>query len=152
MTVWRVASPAAILAVFALALPIGLPRASSSVSDEQCFTLGDRPPSAVRTDVIAAFERCSSLYPNDVRLLADLGALYEATGDQAQAETRYRRALLVDPDDGELRLRLGRLLLRRGAAADARREAEVALKVQPNRQALLELRRDAETSLAGAPR
>jgi hypothetical protein len=41
------------------------------------------------------------------------------------------------------------LLLRRGAAVEARREAIAALIVQPNRQSLLDLRHDADVSLAG---
>ena len=150
MTIWRVAVPAAVLCLFAVALPVGLPRASSTVSDEQCLTLADTPPAAARPDVVAAFERCSSLYPDDTQLLADLGALYEATGAPQRAETQYQRALQLDPDFADLRLRLGRLLLRRGAAADARREAVAALIVQPNRQSLLDLRHDADVSLAGA--
>jgi tetratricopeptide (TPR) repeat protein len=121
------------------------------VSDEQCLTLADTPP-APRPDVLAIFERCSSLYPDDSQLLADLGALYEATGAPQRAEIQYRRALQIDPDFADLRLRLGRLLLVRGAAAEARREAVAALAIQPNRQSLLELQHDADVSLAGAAR
>ena len=151
MNAWRLLSPAAILTVGALALPVTMPRPRSTVSDEQCLTLGDSPPAPVSTEVIATFERCIAVYPNDVQLLADLGALSEAGGDFAQAENIwYQRALGVDPDYADLRLRLGRLLLRRGAAPDARREAAAGLRVQPNRQALLELQHDADARLAGA--
>jgi Flp pilus assembly protein TadD len=152
MTIWRVAVPAAVLCLFAVALPIGLPRASSTVSDEQCLTLADTPPPAARADILTAFERCSALYPGDTQLLADLGALYEAAGTPQRAEVQYQRALQIDPDFADLRLRLGRLLLKRGAAAEARREAIAALAVQPNRQSLLDLRHDADVRLAGPAR
>ena len=151
MHIWRVAAPAAVLCFLAVALPVGLPRASATVSDEQCLTLADTPPAA-RPDVIAAFERCSILDPNDTQLLADLGGLYEATGAPERAETYYQRALRVDSDFADLRLRLGRLLLRRGAAAEARRQAVAGLTIQPNRQSLLDLRNDADMTLAGASR
>ncbi len=87
-------------------------------------------------------ERCRALYPNDVELMADLGTVYEFTDRATQAEAIYRDALAIDPSYADLRLRLGRLLLRRGATDEARREAESGLLVQPNRQALRDLRDD----------
>ena len=41
----------------------------------------------------------------------------------ARAEEAYRRALALDPDFADLRLRLGSLSLRRGGAAEAEAEA-----------------------------
>ena len=139
----RVLAPALALCLWAAALPVSLSRGANAASDEDCLTLADTPPSD-RPDLAATLERCSTLYPNDVELLADLGAHYEANGRKSDAEAIYRRALAVDPGYADLRLRLGRLLLARGAAALARREAEAALEVQPNRQALLELLRVAQ--------
>ena len=138
----RVLVPALALCLWAAALPVSLSRGANAASDEDCLTLADAP-AAPRPDLPATLERCSALYPNDTELLADLGAHYEAGGRRSEAEAVYRRALAVDPGYAELRLRLGRLLLARGAAALARREAEAALEVQPNRQALLDLLRDA---------
>ena len=143
----RVLVPALALCLWAAALPMSLSRGPNAASDEECLTLADAPPPP-RPDLLATLERCSALYPADVELLADLGAQYETAGRRSEAEAIYRRALAVDPAYAELRLRLGRLLLARGAAALARREAEAALEVQPNRQALLDLLRDAQH---GAP-
>ena len=84
--------------------------------------------------------------------MADSGSAYEASGELARAEEAYLRALALDPDFADLRLRLGTLLLRRGGAAEAEAEATRALRVQPNRQALLQLqqasRESASRSLA----
>jgi tetratricopeptide (TPR) repeat protein len=142
----RLLVPALALCLWAAGLPVSLSRGVNAASDEECLTLADAPP-APRPDLVATLERCSALYPADVELLADLGAQYEAGGRRPEAEAVYRRALAVDPAYAELRLRLGRLLLARGAAALARREAQAALDVQPNRQAALDLLRDAQ----GAP-
>jgi tetratricopeptide (TPR) repeat protein len=142
----RVLVPALALCLWAAGLPVSPSRGVNAASDEECLTLADAPP-APRPDLVATLERCSALYPADVELLADLGAQYEAGGRRPEAEAVYRRALAVDPAYAELRLRLGRLLLARGAAALARREAQAALDVQPNRQAALDLLRDAQ----GAP-
>ena len=64
-----------------------------------------------------------------------------------KAELAYTRALKLDPDYADVRLRLGRLLLARGADAEALKQADMALRVQPNRAALLDLRNEAR--LAG---
>ena len=82
--------------------------------------------------------------PTTERLIA---RFYERIGKPTQAEAIYRKALLIDPQYAELRLRLGRLLLQRGAHAEARDQAARALRVQPNRQALLDLLDAAGTPL-----
>jgi tetratricopeptide (TPR) repeat protein len=86
----------------------------------------------------AALEECSVQHPDEVGVLAELARRYEPI-DSGRAEALYRRALARDPGYADLRLALGTLLLRKGAAADARTEAETALRIQPNRRALLEL-------------
>ena len=82
------------------------------------------------------------MFPADVELLADLGGRGRSH-HPARSEAAYRRALAIDPGYADLRLRLGGLLMRRGATLEARREAEAALRVQPNRRALLDLLRAA---------
>ncbi len=113
-------------------------------AEEQCLTLADTRPDPERADLIPVLEDCQARHPTDVELMADLGRLFESAGRASDAESIYRRALLVDPAYGELRLRLGRMLLTRGDATGARREAVAALRVQPNRQAILDLLHDAE--------
>ena len=146
MSTSDVATPVVILGLFLLALPVSIPTGASRVSDLECLTLPDSPPVA-RLDLTGILERCTAVYPRDVELLADLGAQYERTGQTNQAETIYGKALLIDPEYAELRLRLGRLLLQRGARAEARDQAARALRVQPNRQALLDLLDAAGTPL-----
>jgi uncharacterized protein HemY len=140
----RILGAACVLAFLWAALPVRLARPATGPAEEQCLTLADRVADSARRDLIPAMEQCRARHPSDVELMADLGRLYEGADRSADAEAIYRRALLVDPGDGDLRLRLGRLLLTRGEAIAARREAEAALSVQPNRQAILDLLHDAE--------
>jgi hypothetical protein len=58
-----------------------------------------------RTDA-SAMERCLVLRPDDVELMVDLADGYRKGGDPARATALYRRALAVDPDDGDVRRRL----------------------------------------------
>jgi Tetratricopeptide repeat len=88
---------------------------------------------------VPAFERCLEVRPDDVELMADLGAAHEQAGQWDRAESVYRRALAIDGEDGDVRVRLGNILLRRGDAAGARREAVAALAVQPGRAPALDL-------------
>ena len=75
--------------------------------------------------------------------MTDLGGAYEEAAQWDRAEAVYRRALSIDPEDGDVRVRLGVVLLERGDRAAALREATAALAVQPNRIAALELLRRA---------
>jgi tetratricopeptide (TPR) repeat protein len=132
--------------MFALLLPAQLPRTSASIADEACLTLADSDaPEDIPTDQL---ERCSTLYPTDVDLIALVGARAEAARQRDAAEAAYRRALALEPGFADLRLRLARLLLARGAAAEAAREARIALETQPNRQALTDLIREADARAA----
>ena len=79
----------------------------------------------------AALEQCLTADPDNAELMTDLGDAYGRSGDAVRAERLYRRALAVDPRDGDVHLRLGELLLTRGAAAAARLEGAAALAVQP---------------------
>ena len=129
---------AALLCVFWLALPVRLQRASGGPSNEECLRLADCPPADTHAD-LATLERCSAVVVDDVELMADLGAAYESAHRPADAESVYRRAIALDPDYADLRARLAVLLLQRGAADEARAHLTAALRVQPNRRALLDL-------------
>jgi tetratricopeptide (TPR) repeat protein len=127
-----------VLALLGFALPIRVRNTADPPLIEYCLQLADRAP-ATGADALADLERCSALVPDDVELLADLGSAYEFAGRHADAETVYRDALRRDPAYADVRVRLATLLLRRGAAADAREQAALALRIQPNRKAVLEL-------------
>jgi len=135
-----------ILCAYWMALPIHVGHSSRGPSLGECLTLADRPPEGPAA--IPALERCLALVPNDTEILADLAAQYEAAGRLDDAERACRQGLDIDPQYADLRLRLGRLLLRRGARDEARQQADAALLVQPNRTALVELRREAATPAA----
>jgi Flp pilus assembly protein TadD len=108
-------------------------RPAGTALDCDHFAAGDTP----------ALERCLEVRPDDVELMTDLGDVYEAAMQWDRAEAVYRRALTFDPVDGDVRVRLGRVLLQRGDLGGARREATEALVVQPGRTAALELLRRA---------
>jgi tetratricopeptide (TPR) repeat protein len=127
-----------VLGLLDFALPIRVRDAADPPLIEYCLQLADRAP-AHDADALADLERCRALVPDDVELLADLGSAYEFAGRHADAETVYQDALTRDPAYAEVRVRLATLLLRRGAAADAREHAALALRIQPNRKAVLEL-------------
>jgi Flp pilus assembly protein TadD len=80
---------------------------------------------------VPALERCLDAQPDDVEAMLDLGGAYELAGRADEAERLYRRALTVDARDGDVHLRLARLLLARGDRTGARREGEAALAMQP---------------------
>jgi len=80
---------------------------------------------------LPTLEACLSLDPQNVELMTEIGDRYAATGAGDRAETMYRRALAVDPHDGDVHLRLGDLLLTRGDADGARAAAQAALRSQP---------------------
>ena len=129
------AAAVAMLVMCGIVFPASMPRPSSGVSKEDCLVLGER--AAAGAPPLSLIERCSALYPKDVELLADLGRAYERD-DPARAERAYTEALAIDPAYADLRLQLARLLLRRGDASGAVREAEAALRVQPNRQVIVQ--------------
>lgn len=102
--------------------------------------MADRPVD--RTVSVTLLEQCAGLLPDDAELLADLGAAYGAAGLADQAEAAYRRALDRDPDYADVHVRLARLLLQRHATTEARAHAQSALRLLPNRQAVIELLAD----------
>ena len=142
--------PLTVAGLLVALLPVPLPGGAVLPESEQCLTLADTPaaPSASR----ALLERCSLIYPDSAELFGDLAAAYEAAGSDGQASTAYQRALSIDPEHSELRMRFGRLLLRSGEPLAAVREAQAALMVQPNRLAVHQLLQDAQRAAAAAER
>ena len=129
---------AALLSIYWIALPLALPRSSPQLSNGQCLSRADSVPASIPV-LIPLLEECSALLPADVELIADLGDQYEHAGQWAAAEAAYQRALTIDPEYADVRRRLAILMLRRGARDDARSQIEAALRIQPNRQVLLDL-------------
>ena len=129
----RVLRPLGLLALFVIVIR-GLPdRPRPAAPDAGCDA------AASGTADPATLERCLEIHPEDVELMMDLGAAREKAQQLDQAEALYRRALEVDPDDGDAHLRLGEMLLRRGDKAGAEREGVAALKVLPGSPAALGL-------------
>jgi tetratricopeptide (TPR) repeat protein len=77
--------------------------------------------------------------PADAAVLTDLGDSYVSRGLSDLAEDAYRRALAVDPRDGDVHVRLGEVLLQRGDRHGAHVEAESALRWHPGSSRALNL-------------
>jgi cytochrome c-type biogenesis protein CcmH/NrfG len=105
--------------------------------------------SQVTPDDVPTLERCIERQPGNVELLADLGGAYERSSLWDRAEGAYRRALEIDAEDGDIRVRLAQILLRRGDMDGARREGTAALALQPGRAAALDVVRRATPGEAG---
>ena len=133
----RVGAAAVALVVLALALPVRLPSAGGGSSSDECLTIADRPLTSA--DAIPRLEQCATIVPDDVELLADLGAAYEAAGRSTDAERIYLQILTIDDTYADIHVRLARLLLPRRETGAARRHLERALQIQPNRQAITAL-------------
>jgi tetratricopeptide (TPR) repeat protein len=116
-----------------LALPISFKQASTGPSNQECAQLADRPPTESGVS-LTALEACATLLQDDVELLADLGQAYESASRGADAEAVYHRILSRDSNYGDIEGRLARLLLKRGAADEARPHIEAALRIQPHRR------------------
>jgi len=129
-----------LLLVFALVVPRLGERTRAGEGTLDC--------SHVAADDMAALERCVELHRGDVELMTDLGAVYERSSQSNRAEDLYRRALTFDPEDGDIRVRLAELLLKKGDAEGARREGTAALTVQPGRGPALDVVRRATAAEA----
>jgi tetratricopeptide (TPR) repeat protein len=84
-----------------------------------------------RTPPDASAAQAGDVDPTDVAVLTDLGDSYLKAGRVDLAEQAYRRALALDPRDGDVHVRLGELLLDRGDRGGASAEAESALRWHP---------------------
>jgi cellulose synthase operon protein C len=71
-------------------------------------------------------------HPDDFARLALLGGLYEETGDSRRAIETYRRALLADPRQLDVRLRMIRLLQESGDLDKAIVEYEGLIRIAPH--------------------
>ena len=131
-----------VLALLWLALPVPIGRDDENLTSADCLTVGDRAGGAPATPR-PVLERCSAMLETDTDLLTELAAIYEAAGEMTKAEAAYADALRIDPGLAEAHVRLARLLLRRGAARDARGHADAALAIQPNRRVVVALRDEA---------
>jgi cytochrome c-type biogenesis protein CcmH/NrfG len=129
----RVLWPAALLLVFVTSLQGLYEWARPAAPSVGCDRLSSGD--------LTALERCLAMRPSDVDLLTDAGTAYEQAERWDQAEDAYRRAMAIDPQDGDVRVRLGEVLLRQGDTDGARLQAAAALTVQPGRPAALELMR-----------
>jgi tetratricopeptide (TPR) repeat protein len=115
--------PAALLVLFLVTFRT---RERESAHDETTATCDP-----LRTSDIGTLERCLALDTQNVELMTDIGDQYAMSGSTDRAEAMYRRALAIDARDGDVQLRLGELLLKRGDAAAARAAGEAALASQP---------------------
>jgi tetratricopeptide (TPR) repeat protein len=70
-------------------------------------------------------------HADDARAQYDLGFLDAASGDEAGAETNYRKAIAADPQQFESRLALGLLLAQRGTDAEAHEQLKAATERSP---------------------
>lgn len=82
---------------------------------------------AARTAVLSYLQQ----HGNDARALFDLGYIEDATGQQADAEQQYRKAIAADPHQFEARAALGLLLAKTGKDEEARQQLRTAAELEP---------------------
>lgn len=93
--------------------------------------------------------RAAELDQTDVAVLTDRGDAYLRDGRVDLAEEAYRKALAVDPRDGDVHARLGDVLLQRGDRIGAHAEAESALRWHPGSARALRLAERAAPVVSG---
>ena len=105
--------PFVLLLAFLLLIRV-LPAATRPAApDSDC---GPRPArTSTHSASVDVMERCLALRPDDVELMIDLATAYEVSNRLDSAEALYRRALAVDPVDGDLRRRLDAVATKRGS-------------------------------------
>jgi tetratricopeptide (TPR) repeat protein len=79
----------------------------------------------------AALLTLRSLDPAALNVSMLRGQALEALGDDDAAVAQYRRCAAAEPSSAAARLRLGRLLIRRGATADGRTALQAAHQLAP---------------------
>lgn len=88
---------------------------------------------------LTMLERCAAADPANIERLADLAQAFATAGRRELAERAYRRALTLDPRNGDLHAQLGELLAEHGDLDGARREAELALRWHPGSTRAIDL-------------
>jgi len=91
-------------------------------------------------------------YPDYARIRAIRAQVAAAEGDLERAEVELRMVLRSEPQNRACRVELGRLLLERGAAAEARQHLEYALFLGPGDTTARELMARAHLPPPSAPR
>jgi Flp pilus assembly protein TadD len=85
-------------------------------------------------EALATFQRAARAGVPDAHLL--LGILYKESGDYPAAEREYRAAERLNPNNGQVQLELGKLLLTRGELEQARLRLEKAAQLMPRAQSV----------------
>lgn len=94
-----------------------------------------------RSDVAGAIQALESYgrrFPDDVDALNRLYRLYTRCGDRVRAEETLRRVIRLRPEEPNLYLELGRVLVAQDLAEQAIPELEMAVRQFPDNAALLE--------------
>jgi tetratricopeptide (TPR) repeat protein len=87
--------------------------------------VGGQPP-------VAFFEQRVRDHPDDLSARLDLAEAYLSEGDAPRALEQYVAVLEIDPGNAGAHARVGALLFRLGRAAEALREVDRALEIDPN--------------------
>ncbi len=82
---------------------------------------------AARVAVLAYLKE----HPQEPRALFDLGYIEDATGQEADAERDYRKAISLDPQQFEAHAALGLLLAQTGKDQEAREQLRTATDLEP---------------------
>lgn len=88
-------------------------------------------PPANLAKTLEAQRRLATQKPNDPAVLNDLGNLLVLSGQPAEAETAYRRAIELDATKSSALFNLGLLLQQRGSLREAEDLYDRVLKVEP---------------------
>ena len=123
--------PAALLIVFLATFRRDRADVSVNQPAQEC--------SEVRDAALSTLQQCLAVDPRNVEVITAIGDIHARSGAPVRAEEMYRRALAIDPDDGDLRLRLGALLLDQGRAREAQIDAQHAVVTQPGNPAAQQL-------------
>ena len=78
-----------------------------------------------------AYQRCSSLDPNNVDALSNLGCLLRAMGRKTEAEAAFQQALALQPDFATAHSNYATLLATSGRLPEALKHYARALELQP---------------------
>ena len=95
----------------AVDLSSGLPDAEKYLIDASNAQIGRNYDRAIQ-----AYDRLTSLLPNDTQIQYSLGRLYEDHGNLAEALKHYSRVVSADPKDLESLLAVGRVQIKSGNA------------------------------------